>query len=71
MQENTLKLQAPWDEVREKLKEVNTDLTDSDLAYEPGQEAELLQRLADKMKKDPADVKALIESVSFNKGKAS
>ena len=67
----TLKLQAPWEEVKEKLKEANTELTDSDLVYEPGREEELLQGLAGKLKKDPADIKAWIESISFNKGKAS
>jgi hypothetical protein len=71
MEDNTLRLQAPWQEVKEKLKEINVELTDSDLVYEPGREDELLQRLAAKMKKDPSAVKALVESISFNKGKAS
>ncbi len=34
----SLKLEAPWEEVKEKLKEVNTDLTDNDLRYQQGQE---------------------------------
>lgn len=71
MKESTLKLQAPWEEVKEKLKEINTELTDSELAFEPGREDELLERLAAKMGKEPEDVQALIESLSFNKGKAS
>lgn len=71
MKQNTLNLQAPWNEVKEKLKEVNVDLTDGDLAYEPGKEEELLQRLAVRLKKDPVEVKALVESISFNRGKAS
>ena len=29
-----LNLQSPWDEVKEKLKEANTDLTDEDLEYD-------------------------------------
>ena len=66
-----LKLEAPWEEVKEKLKEVNNSLTDEDLAYEPGQENELLERLAKKMNKDVPSVKAWIESVSFTKGIAS
>ena len=66
-----LKLEAPWEEVKEKLKEVNTELTDEDLVYEPGQEEALLERLAKKMNKDVSDVKGWVESVSFNKGKAS
>lgn len=66
-----LKLEAPWAEVKEYLKEINGDLTDEDLAYEPGQEAALLERLAKKMDRDVPSVKAWIESVSFNKGIAS
>ncbi|HKZ66099.1 MAG TPA: hypothetical protein VJ111_07085 [Chitinophagaceae bacterium] len=66
-----LKLQKPWDWVKETLKEINVDLTDEDLAYQPGQEEQLLERLAKKMKKSKAEIKALIESVSANEGKAS
>lgn len=66
-----LKLEAPWDEVQQRLKEVNTELTDADLVYTPGHEKELLERLSKKMKKDIPAVKAWIESVSFNKGIAS
>lgn len=71
MKEQSFHLQAPWEEVKEKLKEINVNLTDEDLVYSEGNEDELLQRLSQKMKKDPNDVKALIESVSSNKGKAS
>lgn len=71
MGEEKLQLQAPWEVVREKLKEINTDLTDADLVYEPGQEKMLLDRLSARLKKDPSEIKALIESISFNRGKAS
>ena len=67
----TLKLEAPWDEVKEKLKEVNTSLTDEDLAYQPGQEKVLLERLSGKMNRGEEDIRKWIESVSANKGKAS
>ena len=66
-----LKLAASWDDVKEKIKEVNADLTDADLVYEPGREKELLERLSKKMHKDVAAVKAWIESVSFTRGIAS
>lgn len=66
-----LKLEGPWEEVKEKLKEVNSELTDDGLQYEPGQEIALLERLAKKMNRDVAAVKAWIESVSFNNGIAS
>lgn len=65
-----LKLEAPWEEVKEMLKEINTDLTDQDLEYTPGQDRELLERLANKMNKDVSYVKDWIESVSSNKGLA-
>jgi hypothetical protein len=67
----TLHLQAPWEEVKEKLKEINTQLTDGDLVYEPGKEDQLLKRLATRLKKDGSAVKALIESISSNRGQAS
>ena len=66
-----LKLESPWEEVKEKLKEINGDLTDEDLAYEPGEELVLLERLAKKMGRDLPAIKAWIESVSFNSGIAS
>ena len=66
-----LKLEAPWEEVREKLKEINYDLTDEDLVYEPDNVQSLLKRLAKKMNQSPEDIRKWIESVSFNKGKAS
>jgi len=65
-----LRLEAPWDEVKEMLKEANMDLTDEDLVYQPGQEKELLENLSKKMNKDIFAVKAWIESVSSNKGLA-
>jgi len=71
METYQLKLQKPWERVKETLKEINVDLTDDDLAYHPGQEEQLLERLEKKMKRSKADIKALIESVSANKGKAS
>jgi hypothetical protein len=67
----TLRLQAPWEEVKEKLKEINTQLTDADLVYEPGKEDQLLKRLATRLKKDDSAIKALIESISSNRGQAS
>ncbi|HYH15433.1 MAG TPA: hypothetical protein VD794_09435 [Flavisolibacter sp.] len=66
-----LKLEAPWEEVKEMLKEVNTDLTDQDLDFPPNGDKELLERLANKMNKDVSYVKDWIESVSTNRGLAS
>lgn len=68
---NKLKLLKPWDEVKEQLKEINGALTDEDLVYEEGQEAHLLQRLASILKMSTEEVKGLLESISYNEGKAS
>jgi hypothetical protein len=65
-----LKLNKPWDEVKEKLKETNISLTDADLHYVPGQEEELLERLGKKLHKNRTEMKGLIESLSANSGKA-
>ena len=66
-----LKLEAPWEEVKEKLKEANPNLNDEDLQYSPGQEQALLERLAAKMSRSVEDVKGWVESVAFTKGQAS
>ena len=71
METNQLKLQKPWESVKEALKEINLELTDDDLAYQPGQEDQLLGRLEKKMNKNKTEIKALIESISVNQGKAS
>ena len=36
-----INLEAPWEVVKERMKESNIDLTDADLEYEPGKEDEL------------------------------
>lgn len=65
-----LNLKAPWEEVKERMKENDINLSDEDLAYEPGREEELLQRLEKIMKKPRQDIIAYIESISSNKGLA-
>ena len=68
MDNTQLKLEAPWEEVKEYIKEVNLSITDEDLEYAPGQEDQLLERLSGKLGKSKQDVKAWIESLSYNKG---
>lgn len=65
------KLEKPWNEVKEDLKETNIELTDEDLDYQPGQEEQLLSRLGKKLELSKERVKELIESISSNEGKAS
>lgn len=66
-----LKLEAPWSEVKERIKEINYDLTDEDLDYKQGEEDALLDRLAGKMKKSREEIKGWIESISHTKNRAS
>lgn len=66
-----LKLQQPWELVKEDLKENNIYLTDEDLDYTPGQEEQLLERLEKKMRLSKERIKELIESISANEGRAS
>lgn len=70
MQSSRLNLSEPWDEVKEKLKEANVDLTDDDLEYQPGSESELLQRIGRKLNKPEDEVRRWVESISMNSGKA-
>lgn len=65
MQER-LKLESPWSEVKEKIKERHIDLTDADLEYDSSNENALLERLQQKLGKSREEVKALIESISSN-----
>jgi hypothetical protein len=68
--DHKMKLEAPWEEVKERLKESNIDLTDADLDYVPGKEDELLSRLEKIMHKSRPDIIAYIESISANKNLA-
>jgi len=60
------RLQAPWEKVRERMKENDINLTDEDLEYIPGKEEELLQRLERIMNRSRDQVVAYIESISSN-----
>lgn len=68
---NTLKLSAPWSEVKEKIKETNSELTDQDLEYNGKDNQSLLNHLAQKMNRSQEEIRSWIESLSANKGKAS
>lgn len=65
-----LRLQAPWETVKERMKENDISLTDADLQYEPGNEEDLLQRLEKIMNKPRHQVIAYIESISSNEDMA-
>jgi len=60
------RLQAPWETVKERMKENDINLTDEDLEYIPGKEEELIQRLEKIMNRSRDQVVAYIESISSN-----
>ena len=64
------RLQAPWETVKERLKENDIRLTDEDLEYIPGKEEELIKRLEKVMKRSRAQVIAYIESIASNENLA-
>jgi hypothetical protein len=67
---SSFKLDAPWEKVKERMKENDIHLTDADLEYEPGKEEELLERLEKLMSKPRHHVIAYIESISANEDMA-
>jgi hypothetical protein len=68
---SVLQLNAPWEEVKNLLMEAVPQLTEDDLQYTPGEDDRLINRLAEKMKRTPEQIKGWIESVSQTSGKAS
>ena len=66
-----LKLERPWENVKEMLNENDHELTEEDLYYVPGKEDALLERLAKKKNRTKEEIKMLIESISANDGIAS
>ena len=57
------KVQGNWNELKGKIKQEYADLTEDDLAYQEGQEDELLGRLQQKMGKTKEEVKKWIDSL--------
>jgi uncharacterized protein YjbJ (UPF0337 family) len=64
--ENFMNSASSWDEIKEKIKEINPGITDSDLILNRGNEEELFENLSKKLNKSKDEVKAWIESVSYN-----
>ena len=68
---SVLQLEAPWDEVKDLLMEAAPQLSEEDLQYTPGEDDELINRLAEKMNRTHEQIRGWIESVSHTSGKAS
>jgi uncharacterized protein YjbJ (UPF0337 family) len=65
--EKFIKLNSSWDDVKEKIKETNPEITDSDLVLDHGNEEKVFENLSKKLHKSKEEVKAWIESVSATK----
>lgn len=60
---NDLELKGNWNETKGKLKEKYAVLTDNDLAYEEGQEDQLVGRLQEKLGKTKKEVKDILRDI--------
>ncbi len=65
--EESIKVNSSWEEVKEKIKETNPDITDSDLVLNHGNEDEIFETLSKKLHKSKQEVKDWIESISSTK----
>jgi uncharacterized protein YjbJ (UPF0337 family) len=65
--EKFIKLNSSWDDVKEKIKETNPEITDSDLVLDHGSEEKVFENLSAKLHMSVDEVKAWIESVSATK----
>lgn len=60
---NDLELKGNWNEMKGKLKEEYAVLTDNDLAYEEGQEDQLVGKLQEKLGKSKKEVKDILRDL--------
>lgn len=57
------KIKGNWNQLKGKIKEEYGELTDNDLAYEEGQEDQLIGRLQTKLGKTKQEVKDMIDNL--------
>lgn len=60
---NDLELKGNWNKTKGKLKEKYAVLTDNDLAYEEGQEDQLVGHLQEKLGKTKEEVKDILRDM--------
>lgn len=60
---NDLTIEGNWNQVKGKLKQRYSDLTDDDLKFQEGKEDELYGRLQEKLGKTKDEVKQMIASL--------
>jgi uncharacterized protein YjbJ (UPF0337 family) len=61
--ETKLKIKGNWDEVKGKLQQKYSDLTDDDLMFIEGKENELLGRLEKKLGQTKDEIRNVIEKL--------
>jgi len=60
---NDLTIEGNWNQVKGKLKQKYSNLTDDDLTFQEGKEDELYGRLQEKLGKTKDEVKELVASL--------
>jgi len=60
---NDLTIEGTWNEVKGKLKQEYSDLTDDDLTFQEGKEDELFGRLQKKLGKTKDEIKEIVASI--------
>jgi len=60
---NDLTIEGNWNQVKGKLKQQYSDLTDDDLKFQEGKEDELYGRLQEKLGKTKDEIKELVASL--------
>ena len=60
---NDLTIEGNWNQVKGKLKQKYSDLTDDDLKFQEGKEDELYGRLQTKLGKTKDEIKELVASL--------
>lgn len=60
---NDLEIKGNWKETKGKLKEKYGVLTDNDLAYQEGQEDQLIGKLQEKLGKTKKEVKDILRDI--------
>jgi uncharacterized protein YjbJ (UPF0337 family) len=61
MSMNKLQFKGSWNEVKGKLKQKYTQLTDDDLKYAEGEEDELVGRLQKRLGKSAEEIRHMLE----------
>ncbi len=62
--EKLINLEGSWVELKEKIKELNPEINETDLTFMEGREDELFEKLAHKLHQSKKEIKDQVESIS-------